>query len=175
MGPQSKEEVPTELFVNWGRKVEERVPVTEAELLRCFEEIARQTSVAVAKAAPARAVSEQVSVRKAASGGVAVVAFQDPQLRNAVLALAQEVLLENGVVVKLQPQRDPKTKEEVPTELFAAWGRKVEQQTPVSETELLGCIDKLCNTASPNSSCAHKREELQVADEPAVVSTDSNA
>eukprot|EP00930_Biecheleria_cincta_P017383 TRINITY_DN13838_c0_g2_i1.p1 TRINITY_DN13838_c0_g2~~TRINITY_DN13838_c0_g2_i1.p1 ORF type:complete len:367 (-),score=92.29 TRINITY_DN13838_c0_g2_i1:316-1416(-) len=154
---KTKEEVPTAIFASWGRKVEEKVPVSEAELLRCFEEIARRASVAVAKAAPSQANSERVSVRKAAAGGVAVLSFQDPQLRNAVLALGPEVSLESGVVVKLQPQRDPKTKEEVANDLFAAWGRKVEEKTPVSEIELLSCIEKLCDTASASGEASEDK------------------
>eukprot|EP00971_Amphidinium_carterae_P015852 313472-Amphidinium_carterae.1 len=35
-------------------------------------------------------------------------------------------------------------KEEVPTDLFASWGRKVEEQTPLSEVALAAAFDSLC-------------------------------
>lgn len=152
--PKTKEEVPSEIFASWGRitkgrKDEEHVALSEAELIRCFDELARRASVAVARAAPSRAQGARVEVRKAAAGGVAVVSFQDAELRNAVLESTKEITLDNGVLVKLQPQKDPKTKEEVPTDIFAAWGRKIEEKSPVSETEMLSCIEKLCDTVLP--------------------------
>mmetsp|Transcript_18550 Transcript_18550/g.50918 ORF Transcript_18550/g.50918 Transcript_18550/m.50918 type:complete len:396 (-) Transcript_18550:36-1223(-) len=135
---KTKEEVPTELFVSWGRKAEERTPVSEAELLRCFDELARRSAMAVERAAPKRSSGDLVSVRKAAAGGCAVISFVEPCLRNKVLGFfGREAALESGIVIKLQPQVDPKSKEEVPTDAFAAWGRKVEEKTPVSEAELL--------------------------------------
>ena len=46
--------------------------------------------------------------------------------------IVMQLLLQvSGVTVKLKPQFDPKSKEEVLTEIFASWGRKVEEQTPV--------------------------------------------
>lgn len=144
---KSKEEVPTEIFASWGRKVEEKTPISETELLRCFEALAARAVEAAERVAPARAAGEHVQVRKAAVGGCAVISIQDAAVRNAILALGSEINVSPGVVVKLQPQRDPKTKEEVPTDIFAAWGRKVEDATPVSEVELLRSFEALYDAA----------------------------
>ncbi|CAK0910110.1 unnamed protein product [Prorocentrum cordatum] len=81
----TKEEVPADIFASWGRKAEEKSPVAERELLRCFEALAAQAEAALARAAPSRAAGRRVQVRKAAVGGCAVVAFQDAALRAAVL------------------------------------------------------------------------------------------
>lgn len=138
----TKEEVPTEIFASWGRKAEEKTPVSEAELLRCFDELASRYAAAVQRAAPVVATGMRVTVRKAAVGGCAVVSFIEPELRARVLeTLGREITLESGIAGKLQAQVDPKTKAEVPTDVFVAWGRKVEEKTPVSEEELLRFFD----------------------------------
>lgn len=143
--PKTKEEVTTDIFASWGRKAEEKVPVSENELLRCFESLAQRATEAIARAAPTLASGANVAVRKAAAGGCAVVSFlKGHEVREAVLAMGRESALQSGVAIKLQPQRDPKTKEEVPTDIFVAWGRKVEEKTPVSESELVSFFDELC-------------------------------
>lgn len=159
--PKTKVEVPTELFATWGRKVEEKTPVPSTELARCFDELAKRASSAVARAAPVCAEGAQISVRKAAAGGVAVVSFLDASVRDAVLALSEgQVRLSELVIAKLQPQMDPKTKEEVKTDLFMAWGRKVEEKTPVSETEILAAVEELAAaTVSKGSSSIAATEE----------------
>lgn len=138
---KTKEEALDSIFASWGPKAEEKSPVSETELSKCFDLLASRAVDKLERAAPARAAGEHVQVRKAAVGGCAVISLCDAETRNAILALGTEITLETGVVVKLNPQRDPKTKEEVPLELFACWGRKVEEKTPVSEAELLRCLE----------------------------------
>eukprot|EP00929_Paragymnodinium_shiwhaense_P004435 TRINITY_DN105380_c0_g1_i1.p1 TRINITY_DN105380_c0_g1~~TRINITY_DN105380_c0_g1_i1.p1 ORF type:complete len:389 (+),score=69.85 TRINITY_DN105380_c0_g1_i1:197-1363(+) len=144
----TKEEVPDAIFGSWGRKVEEKSPVSERELLKCFELIAKRAFEKIERAAPKSASSAAIDVRKAAVGGCAVVTFQDTSLRDSILSTAKELTMASGVVVKIQPQRDPKTKEEVPNQVFVAWGRKVEEKTPVSEKELLNCLEAHCQSGS---------------------------
>eukprot|EP00928_Gymnodinium_smaydae_P080222 TRINITY_DN63971_c0_g1_i1.p1 TRINITY_DN63971_c0_g1~~TRINITY_DN63971_c0_g1_i1.p1 ORF type:complete len:373 (-),score=81.83 TRINITY_DN63971_c0_g1_i1:28-1146(-) len=140
---KTQEQVPTDIFVSWGWKVEDKTPISEAMLIRVFDALAAVAEQAVERAAPARAGSEHVQVRKAAAGGCAVISVCNARSRDAILALGSEIEIESGIVVKLQPQRDPKTKEDVPTDIFAAWGRKVEAASPVSEAVLLERFEAL--------------------------------
>lgn len=148
MSPQvdhdTKEEVPADLFASWGRAAEERTALTAQDVLRVFDALATQAAEAIQRAAPARASGERLSVRKAARGGVAVISFQDAADRDAVLGRCTgEISTASGITVKIQPQVDPKTKVDVPTDIFAAWGRKVEETTPLSELELLQFFETL--------------------------------
>jgi len=84
--------------------------------------------------------SKFLTVRKHTSMGCAVLSFRDPQVREAVLKEGEEVTI-SGVRVQLQPHKDKETGEDVPTDVFAAWGRKVEKATPLSESKLLSHFD----------------------------------
>jgi len=141
---ETKDDVPTELFAFWGRGAEERTAMTAQDVVRVFDALATIAAEAIQRAAPARASSERVSIRKAAKGGVAVISFQDAADREAILgSCTGQVSTASGIIVKIQPQVDPKSKADVPTDLFAAWGRKVEEMTPLSELELLQCFESL--------------------------------
>lgn len=142
--PKTKVESKSEIFASWGRKAEGAAAVAESDLLRCFESLAEHATAAMQESAPREATGEHLRIRKAAVGGCAVVTVDDPQTRQLMLDLRREVTISDlGVVVRLQPQVDPQTKEEVPTALFASWGRKVEAATPVSEEQLLRCMEGL--------------------------------
>jgi len=147
--PKTTEPVPTQIFASWGRKAEEKAPLAEAVLLRCFEALVERAEIAFQRSAPAQAAGEHVRVRKAAAGGCAVVTLHGARSRDLVLALGPSaVVTPPGVTVKLQPQRDPKTKEEVPTDIFVAWGRKVEEATPVPEEALVSCFEALLKSVA---------------------------
>jgi len=150
--PQADQEMPGGVFATWGRKAEEKTPISEKELLRCFEAMAKQLAEQVDRSAPAVASGQHLQVSKAAAGGCAVVTVDDADARNAMLALGTEVTVEPGVLVKLRPQVDPKTKEDIPTAIFAAWGRKVEESSPVSEESLLRCLEALYAKVAESAS-----------------------
>mmetsp|Transcript_135021 Transcript_135021/g.262934 ORF Transcript_135021/g.262934 Transcript_135021/m.262934 type:complete len:381 (-) Transcript_135021:99-1241(-) len=150
---ETKEEVPTELFAFWGRGPEDRTAMAAQDVVRVFDALAAHAAEAVQRAAPARASSERVSIRKAAKGGVAVISFQDAADRDAVLgSCTGEVSTASGITVTIKPQVDPKTKADVPTDIFAAWGRKVEETTPLSELEILQCFESLLGLREAPSS-----------------------
>mmetsp|Transcript_41029 Transcript_41029/g.88519 ORF Transcript_41029/g.88519 Transcript_41029/m.88519 type:complete len:391 (-) Transcript_41029:275-1447(-) len=144
--------VPGGVFATWGRKVEEKTPVSEKELLKCFEALAMQISEQLAQSAPDIAVGDHLQVRKAAAGGCAVITFANAETRNAVLALGSDhsIPVTDGssaeavtVAIKVKPQLDPKTKEEITTALFVAWGRKAEETHPLSAGALLKVMEML--------------------------------
>ena len=100
---------------------------------------AQQTVATGSKEAQVEA-GKFVSVRKHSSIGCAVVSFQDVGVRQHILAKASCQQLGN-VSVEIAAHVDPATSSEVPTDLFVAWGRKVEQSTPLSIHELVSYFD----------------------------------
>lgn len=116
------------------------------------------SAVAKAQASPAppqqrpgvpalTAEGEHISVKKHATMGCAVVTLRNPATRGAMLALCADLTV-GEVQVKVQPQVDKTTREEVPNEIFAAWGRKVEKETPLAEADLLAALEELYAGAS---------------------------
>ncbi|CAE8616598.1 unnamed protein product [Polarella glacialis] len=99
-------------------------------------------------------VGEHMTVRKHASLGCALVSLQDVEERNRLLAISE--VLVGCVKVKLQPQVDKATGEEVPNDIFATWGRQVERDTPLPEEDLLRALERLCmvNLAGTEESAA---------------------
>lgn len=85
-------------------------------------------------------VGELVTVRKHSSMGCAVVSMKDTRVRQAIVALGAEVII-NGIKVQVKPHHNKETKEEVLTDIFVAWGRQVEKTTPLSERELTKFFD----------------------------------
>lgn len=141
--PLTEAPVPGGVFATWGRAADEKLPISEKELLRCFEALARQLEEQLQRNAPTFAAGEHVRIRKAAAGGCAVVTVDSTSARNAILALGDEVVADLGIVVKLRPQVDPKSKDDIPDAIFAAWGRKVEETTPLADESLLRCFEGL--------------------------------
>lgn len=93
-------------------------------------------------------VGEYITVKKHGTMGCALVIFEDPAARSAVLEFANQLeepitIGDSSIRVKLQPQVDKASGQEVPTEIFAAWGRQVEKETPLSEAELLDTMENL--------------------------------
>lgn len=130
---------------------QKKVQVFTVERVR--EESAVAPAAPQAKASPAppqrpqgvpapAAEGEHLSVKKHATMGCAVVKLCDPAARPAMLALGSDLIV-GEVRVKLQPQVDKTTQEEVPDELFAAWGRKVEKESPLAVAELLLALEVL--------------------------------
>merc|ERR1712048_87943 len=101
----------------------------------------------VEKKAPAPVAGVHTQVCKSRTGGFATISFKEASVRNAVLRNAAEICVQGGVPVKLQAQVDQKTSEEVPTDIFASWGRKAEEKAAVSEMELLRCFEELAAQA----------------------------
>jgi len=84
---------------------------------------------------------EFCSVRKHSSMGCAVVSFSCPEIRTAVLAEAGDIAEIRGIKVQLQAHKDKG--KEVVTDIFAAWGRKVEKASPLSEGSLMAFFESL--------------------------------
>jgi len=115
-------------------KAEERADKERLDRLDRSEDPRRQ---------PMEEVGENVTVKKHSSMGCAVVSLKDPRVREAILALLQsssEVNI-NGIKVQVKPNVDKDTKADIPTDLFVAWGHKVEKSTPLSEHELTKFFD----------------------------------
>jgi len=138
-------------------KAEERADKERLERLDRSEDPRRQ---------PMEEVGENVTVKKHSSMGCAVVSLKDPRVREAILALLQtcsDVTI-NGIKVQVKPHTEKDTKAEIPTDLFVAWGHKVEKNTPLSEHELTKFFD------TKHQEVSHKwamemQEKARVAEE----------
>eukprot|EP00933_Yihiella_yeosuensis_P026570 TRINITY_DN2062_c5_g1_i1.p1 TRINITY_DN2062_c5_g1~~TRINITY_DN2062_c5_g1_i1.p1 ORF type:complete len:315 (+),score=98.30 TRINITY_DN2062_c5_g1_i1:123-1067(+) len=104
---------------------------------------------------------ELMSLRKHASLGCAVVSFKKPEERDRLLEKTREIQVADRKV-KLQPQTDKATGQEVATDIFASWGRQVERDAPLAEEDLLKALESLC-LASLDEEKTEKTETAERA------------
>eukprot|EP00403_Amphidinium_massartii_P034177 CAMPEP_0178452620 /NCGR_PEP_ID=MMETSP0689_2-20121128/44346_1 /TAXON_ID=160604 /ORGANISM="Amphidinium massartii, Strain CS-259" /LENGTH=797 /DNA_ID=CAMNT_0020078347 /DNA_START=11 /DNA_END=2401 /DNA_ORIENTATION=+ len=89
---------------------------------------------------PVEEASENVTVKKHSSMGCAVITLKDKRVREAIVAEGEKITIAS-IKVQIKPHKDKDTKQEVPTDIFAAWGRQVEKMTPLSEREIVGWFE----------------------------------
>eukprot|EP00747_Dinoflagellata_sp_TGD_P114960 gnl/TRDRNA2_/TRDRNA2_172034_c0_seq2.p1 gnl/TRDRNA2_/TRDRNA2_172034_c0~~gnl/TRDRNA2_/TRDRNA2_172034_c0_seq2.p1 ORF type:complete len:736 (+),score=144.95 gnl/TRDRNA2_/TRDRNA2_172034_c0_seq2:204-2210(+) len=79
------------------------------------------------------------SVQKHSSMGCAVITMREARVRNMIVAEAgsSESVTIAGIRVDIKPHQDKETGKDEPLQIFAAWGRKVEKATPLSESDLV--------------------------------------
>eukprot|EP00927_Polykrikos_kofoidii_P077256 TRINITY_DN74214_c0_g1_i1.p1 TRINITY_DN74214_c0_g1~~TRINITY_DN74214_c0_g1_i1.p1 ORF type:complete len:742 (+),score=125.91 TRINITY_DN74214_c0_g1_i1:103-2226(+) len=88
-----------------------------------------------------REVGKFCSVTKHSAMGCAVVTFSDERVRDAVLREGEQATI-MGVSVEIKAHKKAGSELEGPTNVFVAWGRKVERETPISESDLADYFDE---------------------------------
>lgn len=110
---------------------------------------------------PLEAKGDRCEVRKHSGMGCAVVSMDSEVARNAVLAYAErgkapgarpgEFAKVNidGITAQLRPHRDKATGQDVKTDIFMAWGHRVEKTSPLEAQVIADEIDSLLEKAQP--------------------------
>lgn len=80
-------------------------------------------------------------VHKHFSMGIAIVSLRDVRVRAAILQEGRMATIA-GVSVEMRAHKDRVTKLEVLTDIFVAWGHKVEKATPLPEHEIAKFFDE---------------------------------
>lgn len=111
-------------------------------------------------------VGDNVTVKKHSSMGCAVITLKDTRVREAILLLGNETII-SGIKVQMKPHTDKATGQDVPTDIFIAWGRQVEKTTPLSERDLLKHFEGKHNdlVQAWNAEQEAKNRESQAAQE----------
>jgi hypothetical protein len=100
---------------------------------------------------PLEVRGDNVSVRKHHTNAYAVVSLRLPRVRQRILEENVEVPIPilrgpcqgAQVRVMIKPQFNRNTKADVPTDLFLAWGRRVEETTPLGERDIFDFFNEL--------------------------------
>jgi len=108
-------------------------------------------------------VGENVTVRKHSSMGCAVITMADARVREAVLAAVGGEVIIAGTRVQLKPHHDKETHKEVPTDIFAAWGRQAEKSAPLPEREIMKFFE--AKHIEFNEACRAEEEKSRLAEE----------
>jgi len=84
-------------------------------------------------------------VKKHSSMGCAIVTMNLAQVREAIVAACTDKVPVAGHMVNIKVHTDKETGADIPTDLFAGWGRQAEKSDPLSEEVLADFFDELHN------------------------------
>lgn len=96
---------------------------------------------------PDEHTGEYCEVKKHSSMGCAVITLRDVLSVENIASIKGEILKElkvtiTNVQVQLKSHKNKETNAEVPTDIFVAWGRQIEKNTPVSVVALTEYFDE---------------------------------